>query len=349
MVPVIDMEPLLGSDEEVQIPTDYSGENFASSGDLPDSDDEEMTPKDDQKKEDEEKEEEKLSLSDALSRSNGYKDAGNSAFKRSEYTEAGKRYQEGVKILNAYQKNKDNDSNDEVIATLISLHGNNAMVLIKLENWNMAIISATEVLKVEKTNIKSLFRRAVSYHKVGFLEEAKIDLMFLLEIDTKNALASKELVQVIKDIKETKQKEKAAFSSMFKKTIYGDKEAERISKEKKEEIEREKENDDWTQSKLSRREKGEEEQSFEDWKKEKKDNLEKRAKEDKERNEKNEKERDEKLEKERREKAISEKNDNLTSLKKDSDDENDYDEEDNKILSETKKKGYCYFRNEQCT
>ena len=32
-----------------------------------------------------------------------------------------------------------------------------------------------------------------------------------------------------------------------------------------------------------------------------------------------------------------------------SEDDDDYDEEDSRILSETKKKGYCYFRNEQCT
>ena len=238
MVPVIDMEP---SNEEPQTMDVANNDNFESV-DLPDSDDEaDVPPLSD--KEVEKEEVEKLSLSDSLSRANGYKDAGNSAFKRNEFAEAGKRYQEGIVILTNFKKNPENSSSDEVISTLISLHGNNAMVLIKLENWNAAIISATEVLKAESSNIKALFRRGVSYHKVGFLEEAKTDLMYLLELDAKNTLASKELTLVIKTIKETKQKEKEAFSNMFKKNIYGDKEAERISKEKREEIEIEKEND----------------------------------------------------------------------------------------------------------
>ena len=41
------------------------------------------------------------------------------------------------------------------------------------------------------------------------------------------------------------------------------------------------------------------------------------------------------------------KNDTAEADGDDSDRDIEYDEEDNKILMETKKKGYCYFRNEQ--
>ena len=295
-----------------------------------------------------EKEDEKLSMSDSLSRANGYKDAGNSAFKRVEFVEAGKRYQEGIAILNNFIKNAAGNECDEVKSTLISLHGNNSMVLMKLENWNAAIISTCEVLKAEKKNIKALFRRGVSYHKVGFLEESKADLTYLLELDAKNAAAIKELIQVVKDIKSSKLRERVAFSSMFKKNIYGDKEAERIAKEKREEIERERENDEWIKNKLSRRESGMEQLTFEDWKKEKKESEEKELKEQKAKKEKIEKEKDDKLENDRREKQHLEKKEREI-LPVNSSEDDDYDEEDSKILSETKKKGYCYFRNEQCT
>ena len=294
-----------------------------------------------------EKEDEKLSMSDSLSRANGYKDAGNSAFKRVDFVEAGRRYQEGIAILNNFIKNAAGNECDEVKSTLISLHGNNSMVLMKLENWNAAIISTCEVLKAEKKNIKALFRRGVSYHKVGFLEESKADLTYLLELDAKNAAAIKELIQVVKDIKSSKLRERVAFSSMFKKNIYGDKEAERIAKEKREEIERERENDEWIKNKLSRRESGMEQLTFEDWKKEKKESEEKELKEQKAKKEKIEKEKDDKLEYDRREKHHLEKEREIHPVNSSEDD--DYDEEDSKILSETKKKGYCYFRNEQCT
>lgn len=296
------------------------------------------------------KQDEKLSLSDSLSRANGYKDAGNSAFKRVEFIEAGRRYQEGISILNQFIKNAaEDESDDEVKSTLISLHGNNSMVLMKLENWNAAIVSTSEVLKAEKNNIKALFRRGVSYHKVGFLEESKADLTYLLELDAKNAAAIKELTQVIKDIKSSKIKEKVAFSNMFKKNIYGDKETERIAKEKRDEIEKERENDEWIKNKLLRRESGLEQLTFEDWKKEKKESEEKEVKELKARKEKIEKEKDDKLEYDRREKNRLEKKERELLAVDTSEDDDDYDEEDSKILSETKKKGYCYFRNEQCT
>ena len=339
MVPEIDMEV----DEPVNPPQISDEFHDPKIEDFPDSDDEDssISPTVDEPVV-------KLSLSESLSRANGFKDAGNSSFKRDEYAEAGKRYQEGIVILNDYQKNKENLADDDVKTLLVSLHGNNAMVLMKLENWNAAIVSATEVLKVEKNNIKSLFRRGVSYHKVGFLEESKTDLIYLLELDSKNSAASKELIQVMKDIKENKQKEKVVFSNMFKKNIYGDKEAERIAKEKKEELEKEIENDEWISSKLSRREKGLEEQTFDDWKKEKKEIQEKKKKDQKELSEKADKEKDERIESERKEKMNSEKRGDDENDVKDNEEESDYDEEDSKILSETKKKGYCYFRNEQC-
>ena len=318
--------------------------DYARFGDLGDSDDDdvETSPK-------VEKQDEIMSLSHSLSKANGYKDAGNSAFKRDEYVEAGKRYQEGITILDKFVKSAaENVINDEVKSALISLHGNNSMVLIKLENWNAAIVSTTEVLKAEKSNIKALFRRGISYHKVGFLEESKADLTYLLELDIKNAAASKELAQVLKDIKSNKLREKVVFSNMFKKNIYGDKEAERIAKEKRDEIERERENDEWIKDKLSRRERGLEDLSLEDWKKEKKELEEKKATEQKASKEKIEKEKEDKLECERREKNYLAKKDKELLKEEASEDEDDYDEEDSKILSETKKKGYCYFRNEQC-
>ena len=114
----------------------------------------------------------------------------------------------------------------------------------------------------------ALFRRGVAHNKGGSLDEAEADLRRVLLLDTTNAAASKELVDVLRKQKEHKQSEKKAFSSMFAKSMYADKEAERHAKAKREEAERQKEQDDWTKSKLDRRSKGLEEQTFEDWKKE---------------------------------------------------------------------------------
>lgn len=321
--------------------TGMEADDCIRSSDIPDSDDEAtLAP---------EIVEEAISLVSALSSANGFKDAGNSAFKRDDYKEAGERYGHGISVLDKYQKGQEKGSHDDdVVSLLSSLHGNNAMVLMKLENWNSAIVSATAVLKLEKNNIKALFRRGCSYHRVGLLEESRTDLSQLLELEATNTAAVKELAQVLKSMKDLKQKEKAAFSNMFKKNIYGDKEAERIAKEKREEIQREKENDEWIKSKLARRSAGKEELSFDDWKKEKKESEEKKIKDRKDADEKLEKEKAAKIELDRRERTILDKIENKDDREKDNESDQEYDEEDNKVLRETKKKGYCYFKNEQC-
>jgi hypothetical protein len=224
---------------------------------------------------------------------------------------------------------------EEAKAILVSLHGNNAMVLIKLEDWMKAAVSASAVLKVEKNNVKALFRRGVACHHSGSLEQAKVDLIRVLELDATNAAANKELIELNKTIKVHKQKEKESFKGMFNKTMYQDREVERLAKVKREELDRQQEQDEWTKSKLARREINLDEQSFDDWKKEK---------------EEDKKSATEREEKERKENPVK---DNVPrpppSKPKDMtpEEEEEYDEEDSKILAETKKKGYCYFKNEQ--
>jgi tetratricopeptide (TPR) repeat protein len=131
------------------------------------------------------------------------------------------RYSEGIDVL------KDFLEIEEAKSILVSLHGNNAMVLIKLEDWMKAGVSASAVLKVEKNNVKALFRRGVAYHHSGSLEQAKVDLLRVLELDVTNVLASKELIELNKTIKVHKLKEKESFKGMFNKTMYQDREVER--------------------------------------------------------------------------------------------------------------------------
>ena len=178
----------------------------------------------------------------------------------------------------------------------------------------------------------ALFRRGVAHNKGGSLDEAEADLRRVLLLDTTNAAASKELVDVLRKQKEHKQSEKKAFSSMFAKSMYADKEAERHAKAKREEAERQKEQDDWTKSKLDRRSKGLEEQTFEDWKKE----IEEERKKDKD----------------KADLAPSPPSPPTTTSKPkpkvepQDNDEEEYDAEESQIIAETTKKGYCYFRNE---
>eukprot|EP01041_Mallomonas_annulata_P006947 gene6947-14102_t len=275
---------------------------------------------------------EKRSIGECIFAASGHKDAGNASFKNSKYSEAKRSYELGITALKNYADKKppvitESEYND-MVAALVSLHGNKAMVQIKEETWSGAVKSATEVLKLEPDNIKALYRRGLAYSRLLAYEKSKTDLMKTIELDPNNTPAKKELAELTKLQKEQQKKEKAAYSNIFNKTsMYDDKEKEREEKKRREELQREKDRDEWTKSKISRREQGLDEQTFDVWKEEQ-DKLRKEAEEAK-------KEQERKRSKEQ--KSIK---------KKKTEDQNsteEYDDEDAKIINETKKKGYCYF------
>lgn len=300
-----------------------------------------------------------LNASECIQKAQASKEAGNDAFTKQKNLElARKHYAEGVEALKEYKAfdtltHLTEPEKVEIKSLLISLHGNRAMIWLKEENWNATIMSAGLVLDLDGNNVKARYRRGVAHSKSGNLDKAKEDLSHCLELEPSNALAKKELALVAKLQKEMLKKEKAAYSSMFAgKSVYEDKEKERAQKAHREEMARLQEQDDFTQAKLSRRSRGLEEQSFEEWKKERDEERERKKKEQEEAQKA----------KEKAEKAaVQEKEATLpqqaaastkpTSTSRESpkangdDDEDLYDEEDAKIIAQTTSKGYCYFRN----
>jgi tetratricopeptide (TPR) repeat protein len=285
-----------------------------------------------------------LTLQESLSKASILKDSGNTAFKSNQYSVAKKHYEDAVKLLDKHKSKSVSELGPEhheaMTSILVSLHGNIGMVMLKEENWNGVIKSSTEVLTHDGDNVKALYRRSVAYHKTCRFNESKSELMRVLALDPSNTAAKKELVELNKSIKEQQQREKQAFNGMFSKgSMYEDKEQERQAKIRADEIARQKEQDDYVKSRLDRREKGLSEQTFDEWKKEK-----------------SEMEKKEKSEKEKSSKPSSSSPSSSTTTSRGpkksptrksggsagSDDE--YDAEDQKIISEVASKGYCHFR-----
>lgn len=245
-------------------------------------------------------------------------------------------YDTGVKALVPHKNLKEpavtTEEKQEIQSLLVSLMGNSSMVLMKQQDWAAAVKSADNVLKIEPSNVKALFRRGTCYNKMGNLEAGKSDMQRVVELDPTNLAAKKELVEITKALKLQKEKEKAAFAGAFSgSSMYADREQERVIRAKKKEDEKRREQDDWTQSKLSRREAGLPEQTFEEWKKER-DDKKKAAESEK--------------------KAAAPKKTPSPAPaapkkpKPETQDEDEYDEEDAKLIKEATSKGYCYFRNQ---
>lgn len=297
---------------------------------------------------------EKLPLQDALYKANISKDKGNESFKSNDYVNAIIAYDAGISAL---ENNINGTSNDAVQQLLISFYNNRAMTLYKQNNYKDTIASCNKSLAFDQKNIKSLFRRACSYNRMSRYEESKEDLLAIIQLDATNSAAKKELADVNKNIKDDKSKQKALYGNLFSKTgatsIYDDKEKEMKQKARMIEEEQMRLQDDYTKAKLDRRTRGLEEQTFEVWKKEKEDIAKEEEKERKEMEE---------MEEVEQKKAITSKSSSSSSSKSSSskssssgsslakdDNDTEYDEDESKIIEETKKKGYCYFKKEQST
>jgi tetratricopeptide (TPR) repeat protein len=228
-----------------------------------------------------------------LVKSMSLKESGNSAFKLNNLEEAMRHYEEAIELLKPLKKVRTphpeipHEKFTEMKATYVSVLSNSCMVSFKEERWTHVISTSNEVLLEEEHNVKALYRRSVAHHRTGYLEESKEGLTKVIELDASNAAAKKELIEVIKSIKEKKQRERASLSSAFSNgSMYSDREAERQKKLRKAQEEEDRLQDEWIKDKLKRRKEGDDEEiSFDDWKKKKQ----KAAEDEKKRIEKEEK------------------------------------------------------------
>ena len=210
-----------------------------------------------------------------LHKSLSLKENGNAAFKANDLAEAKKHYEEAISLLKPLKEVPEIhpeiplEKMTEMKSTYISVLSNSCMVSFKEENWSHVIRTSNEVLLEESENVKALYRRSVAQHRIGNFEDSKAGLTRVIEIDAANKAAKKELVDVIKAIKEKKQREKANLSAAFSGGgMYSDREEERQRKIRKAQEEEDRLQDEWIQDKLKRRNEGDDEEiSFDDWKK----------------------------------------------------------------------------------
>eukprot|EP00919_Chromeraceae_sp_WS-2016_P021778 GHVR01051601.1.p1 GENE.GHVR01051601.1~~GHVR01051601.1.p1 ORF type:complete len:167 (+),score=45.63 GHVR01051601.1:124-624(+) len=113
-----------------------------------------------------------VSVEERLTLALSCKDAGNIHFKNQENEQAITLYRDGIKHI----KSLPNDTHGLKEIT-VSLHSNLAFACIKLDRWFQASEAASEVLKLEPTNVKALYRRGVARVGFGSLEEAREDLV----------------------------------------------------------------------------------------------------------------------------------------------------------------------------
>ncbi|KAH8740802.1 hypothetical protein FG386_002764 [Cryptosporidium ryanae] len=274
-----------------------------------------------------------------------HKEKGNECYKMGEYENARENYEKGIKLIEKIQEEEKDIEEDQLYELKQSLQLNLSMIYLKQEEWSNAINITGEILKRDENNIKALYRRGLARMSFGMYEESREDFQTLLKLDPKNVDAQKQLRVVRQKIIEDNEKNKSGYSKMFHGGgLYLDKQKD-VEKRKKEE--REKRYEEYKRyvsevksknSEISSDDESKKEEiiPFEEWEKKE---IEKESKKASRNNNGGVENTD----------KSSYKGNTIISNKKNSgnfEDDVDLDDEDIKILQETKKMGYCYFKRE---
>jgi len=150
------------------------------------------------------------------------KEEGTKLFMGKRFDEAADMYEKAVGYI--AEEDDDEPIPDDRKTLYVSCYGNAAMCHMKCHDWTSAVSACDKVLTVDENNIKGLYRRGSSYRNMGYLKEAKVDLMKAYKIDTSNKDVRKELQKLKADMADAKAKEKKAFGGFLGKTgLYDDK------------------------------------------------------------------------------------------------------------------------------
>ncbi|GIX60769.1 chaperone binding protein, putative [Babesia caballi] len=279
-----------------------------------------------------------VNVEECVAEANALKEQGNAAFKAADYPKAIEEYRKAVEWLDKLPAEVvEHDGMKSV------LHSNISASYLGLADHDNAISAAEDALRWDAGNKKAQYRRALARFNSGYLDQAKSECQAMLEEDAGNSNAKMLLVKISERRKMILEQQKKTFGALFNK-------AEGLYKDRAEEMENKKQRryDEYIKA---QREKGEEELDFEAWERKEEEEEQKR-----------EAERIEKVKAEEAKKSGENKSDadkkrgeensseqpksptsDVASNKKPKQEESDVDEEDQKIIQETKKMGYCYF------
>lgn len=146
------------------------------------------------------------------------KEEGNKHFRSKAYNEAIIAYEKAQDFLDVNTDEKVEANKQLKIVNLNNL----AQCHLYLGSDQQAIDTCNKVLKIESTNPKALYRRAVAYINQQKLEQARTDLNKVLEKDPQNQDVKNYLKIIKAKYQEIDKKEKKVWGNLFSQTYYED-------------------------------------------------------------------------------------------------------------------------------
>ena len=190
-----------------------------------------------------------FSVEERIAKALGSKDEGNAHFKGKEYNQARSKYTEALEFVTDLCEDSDDEESEvlsaaqsvDVHQVRLSTRLNLAAACNGLEDWPSAVEHATKALSLDADNAKALYRRGLAHSRLGSLDAAKRDLLKVLKADPKNRGARAEVKALKVLLAEAKEQRKIAGKAEAQKmagafdkvSMYDDKEKQRKLKKRK--------------------------------------------------------------------------------------------------------------------
>jgi len=151
------------------------------------------------------------SNTDWLAKAKTHKEKGNSLFRISDkYKEAGKEYHRAIHCLRRAKRTAETDS------IRVQCYSNMAACDLGLEDYSSARAHASKAIKLDPSNVKALYRRAMARKFAAFdLDGAEADLVAALNVAPDDAMIKRTLEQLRRDRLKAKQAESSLAKKMF--------------------------------------------------------------------------------------------------------------------------------------
>ncbi|KAJ7409198.1 Peptidyl-prolyl cis-trans isomerase D [Willisornis vidua] len=143
------------------------------------------------------------------------KNIGNTSFKSQNWAMAAKKYSKSLRYVEASEAVAEEADKPKLKTVALTCVLNIGACKLKLSDWQGAIESCSEALKIDPANTKALYRRAQGWQGIKDLDQALADLKKAHEIAPEDKAIQTETLKIKQKIKAQKEKEKAAYAKMF--------------------------------------------------------------------------------------------------------------------------------------
>jgi len=143
------------------------------------------------------------------------KEKGTKFYNQCKFDAAARHYQRIINYVGPDERHDFKEKNEQKNALLRVAYLNLAQTNLMMNKGLEAIHSAEMAIKLDSTNVKGFYRRAMGYFKINDFDKAIEDFDRVLKMEPSNSAAKKQKSLCLQELKKVTQKEKKIFERMF--------------------------------------------------------------------------------------------------------------------------------------